>query len=190
MKIILAQGNPGLDYEKTRHNIGFMVVDNLATQKKAVWVKKPKFQAMVTQIEFGSEKALLVKPDTFYNETGTSARKLVDFYKLDAAKDMLVVHDDLALPFGTIRVRGQGRDAGNNGIKSLNANIDHHYTRIRIGILNEFREKMGDTNFVVSNFRNDEARKLKQAVIPTAIELIEKFCSGKLEHTSYDTLIK
>lgn len=185
MKLILAQGNIGPEYTQTRHNIGFMVVDTLADKLEAKWVNKPKFHTIMAQVDIGGERVILAKPTTFYNETGTAARKISDFYKIDPTKDLLVVHDDLALPFGTIRVRGEGSDAGNNGIKSINAHMEAKYHRIRIGILNEFREKMGDTDFVVSNFRNAESRQLKKAIIPHSIELIEQFCAGKIEHTSH-----
>ncbi|MFZ2125605.1 MAG: aminoacyl-tRNA hydrolase [Candidatus Saccharimonadales bacterium] len=185
MKLIFAQGNPEPDYTKTRHNIGFEVVNTLAEKLDAGWTKKPKFDAIIAEVRIGNDKVLLAKPMTYYNETGKAARKLVDFYKLDPTKDLLVVHDDLALPFGSIRVRGQGSDAGNNGIKSLNSHLGHHYTRIRVGILNEFRDKMGDTNFVVSNFRNAETRQLKKSIIPQTIEIINEFCTGATKHTSY-----
>jgi len=185
MKIILAQGNPGTDYTQTRHNIGFSVIDSLALKYEAEWINKPKFQAYLTQINIDGEKVLLVKPNTFYNETGASARKLIDFYKLAPATDLLVIHDDLALPFSTIRVRNQGSDAGNNGIKSINSHLDENYTRIRIGIDNEFREKAGDTDFVLANFRNGESRQIKKSIIPQSIELIEQFCSNNLKITSH-----
>jgi len=185
MKLIFAQGNPGSEYAATRHNVGFITVDTMAAKYEADWTNKPKFSALIATVNIGSEKALLIKPSTFYNETGASARRLVDFYKINPATDMLVVHDDLALPFGTIRVRGQGSDAGNNGIKSLNTHVGPNYTRIRVGILNEFRDKMGDTDFVISNFRNAESRQLKKSIVPQTIELIEQFCAGDLKHTSH-----
>jgi PTH1 family peptidyl-tRNA hydrolase len=185
MKIILAQGNPGPEYAQTRHNIGFMAIDTLAANLEANWTNKPKFQAFFAQSNIGSEKILLIKPTTFYNETGVSARKICDFYKVNPATDLLVVHDDLALPFGTIRVRGQGSDAGNNGIKSINTHVGMDYTRIRVGILNEFRDAMGDTDFVISNFRNAESRQLKKSIIPQTIEIIKQFCDNNHKHTSY-----
>jgi PTH1 family peptidyl-tRNA hydrolase len=188
MKIIFAQGNPGTEYTQTRHNVGFITIDTLATKLEAQWANKPKFRAAIAQTTINGEKALLVKPNTFYNETGISARSIIDFYKLDPATDLIVIHDDLALPFGNIRVRGQGSDAGNNGIKSLNAHLGKDYTRIRIGVLNEFRDVMGDTDFVVSNFRNTEARQLKKNIIPQVIEIIEQFCNNTHKHTSYNTL--
>lgn len=185
MKIIFAQGNPEPDYDGTRHNIGFAIVNNLATKFEATWTNKPKFHALMTQVNIEGEKVLLIKPTTFYNEAGVSIRKIIDFYKLNPATDVLVVHDDLALPFGTIRVRKQGSDAGNNGIKSINAHIEPNYTRIRIGICNEFHEQMGDTDFVISNFRNAESRQLKKTIIPQIIKLVEQFCGDSLKITSH-----
>ena len=185
MKLIFAQGNPEPDYALSRHNVGFLALNTLADSLETKWVNKPKFQALMANTTIGSVKVLLVKPTTFYNETGVSARKLIDFYKLDPAKDLLVIHDDLALPFGTIRVRAEGSDAGNNGIKSLNTHLEHNYTRIRIGIHNEFRDSMDDADFVIAKFRNAETRQLKKSITPKTIELIEQFCDDNLEHISY-----
>ncbi|MEP6710637.1 MAG: aminoacyl-tRNA hydrolase, partial [Candidatus Saccharibacteria bacterium] len=134
MKLIFAQGNPGDQYNTTRHNVGFAILDALAKKFEASFTSKPKFFADIAELNIEGEKILLVKPATFYNETGKSARALVDFYKLAPATDVLVVHDDLALPFGTLRTREKGSDAGNNGIKSLNAHLGPDYARLRIGI--------------------------------------------------------
>jgi PTH1 family peptidyl-tRNA hydrolase len=185
MKIIFAQGNPGQEYENTRHNIGFIAIDAIAKKYESNWTNKPKFNAHLATVTMAGEKVILIKPMTYYNETGLSARSIADFYKISPGADLIVIHDDLALPFGTIRVRGKGSDAGNNGIKSLNAHIGADYTRIRVGIWNEFRDKMGDTDFVVSNFRNAETRQLKKNVIPQIIEIAEQFCAGETKHTSY-----
>lgn len=185
MKIILAQGNPGLQYSQTRHNIGFIAIDALAKKLEVEWSNKPKFDALFAQTTISGEKVILVKPTTFYNETGTSARKISDFYKIKPATDLLVIHDDLALPFSTIRVRASGSDAGNNGIKSINSHLGPDYTRIRVGILNEFRDVMGDSDFVIANFRNAETRQLKKSIVPQIIEIIEDFCDNKHKHTSY-----
>ncbi len=185
MKLIFAQGNPGLEYAGTRHNVGFITIDALATKLEATWINKPKFHALISQTTIAGEKVIFVKPTTFYNETGVSARAITDFYKINPKSDVIVVHDDLALPFGTIRVRANGSDAGNNGIKSLNTHLGPNYTRIRVGILNEFRDVMGDTDFVVSNFRNAETRQLKKSIIPQIIEIIEQFCDNNHKHTSY-----
>lgn len=185
MKLIFAQGNPGTNYSTTRHNIGFMTLDALAEARGTAFASKQKFHADVAELVIAGEKVLLVKPTTFYNETGQSARSLVDFYKLDTADDVLVIHDDLALPLGTIRTREKGSDAGNNGIKSLNAHLGPDYSRIRIGIKNELHSRVPDVDFVLGHFSKDEADMLVATIIPKAIELIEHFCAGELETTSH-----
>lgn len=183
MKIIFAQGNPGQQYERTRHNTGFMVLDAFADSSDTPWKVNDKFKAQIAEMTLNGEKGLLVKPLSYYNETGAVARRILDFYKL-AAEDFLVIHDDLSLPFGTIRRREKGSDAGNNGIKSLNAHIGETYRRLRVGIWNEKRDLMDDADFVLSGFSETEAKKLKTDIIPHAIEAIESFISGSFESTS------
>ena len=185
MKIIFAQGNPGSQYATTRHNIGFLILDALAKHHRADFIKKPKFHSDIAEISLAGEKVLLVKPATFYNETGQAARLLTDFYKLNPSTDLLVIHDDLALPLGTIRIRDKGSDAGNNGIKSLNSHLGAQYGRVRIGIYNELRDRMHDADFVLSNFTKSEADLLSSTITPKVIELIEQFCVGNLEATSH-----
>ena len=185
MKVIFAQGNPGTQYKNTRHNVGFLVVDTIAEQHRADFIKKPKFHAEIAEVTVAGEKTLLVKPSTFYNETGQAARLITDFYKLSAKDDFLVIHDDLALPLGTIRVREKGSDAGNNGIKSLNAHLGANYSRIRVGIYNDLRDRIHDADFVLSSFTKVEADTLALTIIPKTIELIESFCAGDLDTTSH-----
>ncbi|HUC96667.1 MAG TPA: aminoacyl-tRNA hydrolase [Candidatus Saccharimonadales bacterium] len=188
MKLIFAQGNPEPQYSGIRHNAGFMVLNSIADEHEAKWSEKPKFHAVIAEIDIDGEKILLVKPNTFYNETGPSLRKLVDYYKIDTENDLLVIHDDLALPFGTIRIRKQGNDAGNNGIKSINAHIDGNYTRIKIGIYNDLRDKMDDADFVLAKFSSEESSQLEKTIIPHASKLVIQFCDNSLEHTSYKNL--
>lgn len=184
MKIIIAQGNPGPDYKTTRHNIGFLIVDSFAEKHETSFKNKPKFHAEIAELTVDGEKVLLVKPVTFYNETGRSVRALVDFYKADTANDLLVIHDDLALPFGTIRTRQQGSDAGNNGIKSINAAVGENYHRIRIGILNDLRDRMPDADFVLSHFTSEEQTTLPDIKLKVN-GLINNFALGKLEATTH-----
>jgi len=188
MKLIFAQGNPGGQYSATRHNVGFQVVDTLAAKQGSAFKSKPRFSADIAEITDGEDKTLLVKPTTFYNETGTSARALVDFYKLNPATDLLVIHDDLALPFGTLRTREKGSDAGNNGIKSLNAHIGHEYARLRIGIYNDLRDRMDDADFVLSRFSGSERDALTSHVIPKTFEIIDDFITGTHQITSHSLL--
>lgn len=184
MKIIFAQGNPGTDYEKTRHNVGFLALDYYADKNNVQFQPKSKFHADIAELTVNGDKVLLVKPTTYYNETGKSARALADFYKVETT-DILVIHDELALPFGTLRTREKGSDAGNNGIKSLNAHLGENYGRIRVGTANELAEKQGSYDFVLSKFTADESKKLSTDIFPKISDLIDDFVAGNHANTSH-----
>lgn len=182
MKIVFAQGNPGPQYQNTRHNVGFMALDAFAAKQKVTFTSKPKFHADIAQFHHKSEKILLVKPTTFYNETGVAAWQLIDFYKLDPASDFLAIHDELALPFGVVRTRLSGNDAGNNGVKSLNTLLSHDYARIRIGIATPLRAQADAANFVLGNFTQDEKNTLTD-IFKHVDYFIEQFLDGNLQPT-------
>jgi len=184
MKIIFAQGNPDIKYKNTRHNTGFLILDALGEKYDAEWRAIDKYKGLISNVVIDGEKVILVKPLSYYNDTGMVARLLIDYYKLTPSDDFLVVHDDLALPLGTIRVRESGSDAGNNGIKSLNQHLGAEYQRIRVGIWTEDRDKMDDVNFVLGTFPKTEFDTLKKDIIPKSIELIEAFIQEKLEVSS------
>ena len=184
MKIIFAQGNPDTKYARTRHNTGFMVIDALGDKYDALWRDVDKYKARTAEIIINHEKVLLIKPLSYYNDTGLVARHFIDYYKLDPATDFLVVHDDLSLPFGTIRIRQSGSDAGNNGIKSLNSHIGEKYFRIRIGIWTEDRDLMDDVNFVLGKFPKGEQHKIDKHIIPHIDTLIDQYVGGTLEISS------
>ena len=184
MKLIFALGNPGLEYAQTRHNVGFMVLSAFASQQSGVqFVEKAKFKAYLAELSIDGEKVLLAKPTTFYNLAGESMRAICDFHKI-AAKDVLVVHDELALPFGTIRVREGGSDAGNNGIKSINQHGGSETTRLRIGISSEQRVVMGDTDFVLSRFNFKETQLLTKEILPRAFDIVRDFIAENHQITS------
>lgn len=185
MKIIFAQGNPDTKYVHTRHNTGFLILDALGEKYDAVWRDIDKYKGRISTVVINDEKVLLVKPLSYYNDTGLVARTLIDYYKLDPAKDFLVVHDDLALPLGTVRVRENGSDAGNNGVKSLNTHLGPNYVRIRVGIWTEDRDKMDDVNFVLGTFPKAEYETLEKEIIPKVIELLKKFITDTLEVSSH-----
>ena len=133
MKIIIGQGNPGSEYSATRHNTGWMALDMIAQSHDLTFATKPKWNALIAEWNSDDGKILLVKPTTYYNETGSCVRSIRDFYQL-TTEDILVIHDDISIPSGAIRVRASGSDAGNNGIRSLNAHIGQNYWRMRYGI--------------------------------------------------------
>lgn len=183
MKVILALGNPGEKYVHTRHNAGFLVIDHLAAGQSAHFSNKPKFFADIAELNMSGEKILLVKPTTYYNEVGISARAILDFYK-STLDDLLIIHDDTALDFGKIRVRKGGRDAGSNGLKSLHAHIGSDFWHIRIGTDNLLRRQIGDVDFVLSKFNADEQKILRDWTIPESIKLISTFLDDTIEPLS------
>ncbi len=184
MKLILAQGNPGADYRDTRHNIVFQLIDAYADTKGVSFIDKPKFHAAIAELSTTKEKIILVKPLTFYNETGLSARTLADFYKLDPAEDVLVIHDDIALPFGMLRTREKGSDAGNNGIKSLNAHLGDNYKRIRVGIHSELADRMDTSAFVLGTLSAEERTAVATQLKPEVVRIIDTFINGSFQSTS------
>lgn len=183
MKLVLGLGNPGKTYERTRHNAGFLALDALAGQSGIGFSDKPKFMAHVAEYVVDGEKVLLAKPQTFYNDAGRSYRSIIDFYKV-APEDTLVIHDELALPFATVRVRDGGSDAGNNGIKSVNAHGGERSGRIRIGTGNDQRARLGDVDFVLSAFTTDEMDLLSRSVMPEVTRLVDDFVRGNHAPTS------
>ncbi|HBO64609.1 TPA: aminoacyl-tRNA hydrolase [Candidatus Saccharibacteria bacterium] len=185
MKLLLAQGNPGANYARTRHNAGWIIIDTLAETFGATWKSSGKFNALLAEVNLHGQKVILAKPLTFYNETGQVARSLADFYSLDPSNDLLVLHDELALPFGAVRVRQKGSDAGNNGIKSLNSHLGQEYWRIRIGIWSELRNRMDDSSFVLSRFTTDELASLQHLAQNPIAQLVEDFLNGEMAHSSY-----
>jgi len=161
MKLIIGLGNPGKEYSKTRHNVGFMVIDALAKVLGADFKFQKKFNAEIAQIKIENEETVLVKPQTFMNLSGASVRAVMDFYKL-SPKDIVVIHDDKDIMFGIVKYQTDCSAAGHNGIKSLIEHLNtQDFSRIRVGVAWEDKEKMGDTaNFVLMNFAKTEMEAL------------------------------
>ena len=133
MKVVIGLGNPGKKYEKTRHNIGFIAVDNLR-KKMNISDEREKFRALVSEKNIDGEKVIFLKPQTFMNLSGNSVIEIVNFYKLDPKKDIIVIYDDMDLSFGDIRIREKGSSGGHNGIKSIISHIGEEFIRIKCGI--------------------------------------------------------
>ena len=165
MKLIVGLGNPGAKYSGTRHNIGFEVIDYLASAP-AVGPFKSSFQALVAETSEGGEKILLVKPETFMNLSGRAVRAIVDFYKLTTA-DVLVVCDDFNLPLGKLRIRATGSAGGQNGLKSIQETLGTDaYLRMRIGVGQPGPNEAVD--FVLSRFKPGERATVDEAIAAAA----------------------
>jgi PTH1 family peptidyl-tRNA hydrolase len=172
IKLIVGLGNVGKDYDGTRHNVGFAVVDEFRKKNKfPAWQEKSKFKAFISEDFLDGKKVILAKPTTLMNASGDSVRALKDFYKLDN-KDIVVVHDELDLPFETVKQKMGGGSAGNNGLKSLISQIGEDFSRIRIGIKNELLERMDAADFVLSKFSKEELPKLKN-IVSDACKLLD-----------------
>jgi len=134
MKLVVGLGNPGKEYENTRHNVGFWLVDFLAESQKTDWKNEKSRQAATAKIKIGGQDVLLTKPQTFMNESGRAVLALVQFYKIDP-KDVLIVQDDMDLPEKTFKFYLGGRAAGHHGIESIQETLpDLEFMRLRIGI--------------------------------------------------------
>ena len=131
MKLIIGLGNPEPRYDGTRHNAGFWLLDQYARHRKLVFQPKTKFKASVAEFDAAGDKVIMAKPTTYYNLSGEAVRALADFYKVPVG-DILVVHDEIALPCGTIRTRRGGSDAGNNGVSSVTEHLGDGTARLRI----------------------------------------------------------
>ena len=154
MKMVVGLGNPGREYEKTKHNIGFMVIDAMAA-KEAHTPWREDFKALITTITIDGEKVLLVKPQTFMNASGESVGPLMRYYKIDAS-DVYCVYDDMDLPVGKIRIRSNGSAGGHNGIKSIIAETGtQEFDRIKIGI-GRPQKGMTVVNHVLGKFSEDD----------------------------------
>lgn len=162
MKLIVGLGNPGKQYAKTRHNIGFMVIDYLAEQL-GINVDKIKFKSIIGEGHVGSEKVVLAKPQTYMNLSGEAVLDMVQWYKIKP-EDILVIYDDMDLPTGKLRLRMQGSAGGHNGMKSIIYLIQtDKFPRLRVGI-GKPDNNMETANFVLGRFADKEAELVSQSV--------------------------
>ncbi|HLD71051.1 MAG TPA: aminoacyl-tRNA hydrolase [Candidatus Peribacteraceae bacterium] len=162
--VIIGLGNPGKTYERTRHNLGFQAVEALAVEfGEAEWEEKQKFTSIVCEGRIVTAPLLLVKPLTFMNRSGEAIKKIVDFFKLDPAKQILVLCDDIDLPLGEVRVRMNGGPGTHNGLKSIVDIFGEDFPRIRIG-LGEHPKGEELSNWVLSVPPKDQQKILKTAL--------------------------
>ena len=158
MKVVIGLGNPGKKYEKTRHNIGFIAVDNLR-KKFNISDEREKFQALVSEKNIDREKVIFFKPQTFMNLSGNAVIEIINFYKLDPKKDIIVIYDDMDLSFGDIRIREKGSSGGHNGIKSIISHIGEEFIRIKCGIGAKERDAV---EHVLGEFNQTEQKDLDE----------------------------
>ena len=170
MKLIVGLGNPGNQYNFTRHNVGFLALDYYFKVRGYKWNENPKFGAIYAKVD----DILFVKPQEYYNETGKVVAEYMRYYKI-LPSDILVICDNFDLEFGKVRYRATGAAGGNNGLKSIDAALKTaDYPRIRVGTGNdELRKKMGDIDFVLSKFTPEEKAKLPEVLAEVAEKIDE-----------------
>ena len=165
--MIVGLGNPGKEYETTRHNMGFMVLDILA-EKHNTEIKKLKAKALLGECRIGGRKVLLVKPQTFMNLSGQSVTELMNFYKIPA-ENVLVVFDDVTLDAGKIRIRRSGSDGGHNGIKNIiQLSGSNAFPRIKVGVGKKPHADYDMKDWVLSSPKGEDAENIKSALIKAA----------------------
>lgn len=182
MKLIIGLGNPDQQYQGTRHNLGFWYVSGFAEQHGLQWQEKTKFRAYIAEGGIDGEKFILAKPTTYYNLVGESAQTICQFYKIPP-ENVLVIHDELALPLGTIRTREGGSDGGNNGMKSIITHLGQGVKRIRVGIDSPRRQPVSDAHFVLSKLSSVDAKQLSE-LSPKVYGIIRQFIAGNFEITT------
>lgn len=189
MKLLVGLGNPGQQYEKTRHNVGFMVLEqffkDFEPERETVWEDNKKFKADIAEITWqsrsassgqaphGSEKVILVKPKTYMNNSGMAVQLVASYYKVEP-KDIWIVHDDVDLPLGTLRIRLGGGSAGHRGIESLlSVYPDGKFWRFRCGIgrPEESASVKGVDGFVLGEFNHEEHGRLRELLRHTSLAL-------------------
>lgn len=167
MKLIVGLGNPGIEYQFTPHNIGFLAVDRLAEQC-GVMIENRHCKALTARSRIGKEEILLAKPETYMNLSGMSVLELVRKYEVEPEKDLIVIYDELDLPLGMIRVRPRGSSAGHNGMQSIiNALQTEEIARIRIGVAPDDPRK-GGAKYILAPFRKSQLTAVDEALDVTA----------------------
>ena len=171
MKLIVGLGNPGIEYQFTPHNLGFLAIDRMANDC-GVEVRNRQCHALTARADVGGEQVLLAKPETFMNLSGMAVHELVAKHEIRPESDLIVIYDELDLPMGTIRIRQRGSSAGHNGMKSIIGALGtQEFLRIRLGIAPD-RKIADGVKFVLTPFRKSQLKKVAE-VLDHAAEAVK-----------------
>ena len=181
--LVVGLGNVGERYSNTRHNVGFMALDAFhVAQNAPEWREKAKFKALVSEFDVDGNKVILAKPTTMMNMSGDAVQQLMQFYRIPE-ENLLVVYDELDLPFGTLRSRRGGGIAGHNGAASVALHAHDAFARIRIGIDGDLKQHMSGADFVLANFSKEEQEKIPELTAITTAWINEFVAANFKEHT-------
>ena len=159
--LLVGLGNPGKEYDLTRHNVGFLCIDEFVskTDEMEDWMEKKNLKCLLSSGQVGDTRVIAIKPTTFMNLSGEAVQAVMSFYKINPAYTA-VIHDELAIDFGQIRLRVGGSSAGHNGVKSVTGAIGEDYGRIRVGVGPKQPAKMSSEDFVLQKFSAEEQTQL------------------------------
>lgn len=175
MKLIVGLGNPGSEYEATRHNVGFMAVDRLAEKYNVSFKIDKALKGMIASFNLNGERVVLLKPITFMNLSGESVKPVMNYYKIDIS-DVIIINDDLDMPVGKVRYRASGSAGGHNGLKSIIANLKTEgFQRIKIGI--DRSKVIPVVDYVLGRFSNEDKSNLEVSFNKVILGL-EAFIKG------------
>jgi PTH1 family peptidyl-tRNA hydrolase len=187
--LVVGLGNIGKEYDNTRHNIGFTAVDRfVADSDFPAWVDKRDLKCHLTSTQLGDSKVIAIKPTTLMNLSGEAVQAVVHFYKINPDY-IVVVHDELDIPFGQIRTRVGGSAAGHNGIKSITNVVGEQYGRVRIGIGPKVHEQQDSADFVLARFSAEQEAQMKNLTREASAILSEYCYSGQLPHETRSFIV-
>ncbi len=179
MKLIVGLGNPGTEYSRTRHNIGFDIIDKFS-EEYGFSQFKDKFQGLISEKTIDGEKVLLLKPQTYMNLSGNSIIQVANFYKIDVKNDLIVVYDDMDLELGRLRVKQNGSSGGHNGIKSIISCVGERFLRVKCGI-GKAQDKSENINFVLGRFKKEEEKTVEEMKDKVILLLTDIVKNKKIE---------
>ncbi|RXI28635.1 aminoacyl-tRNA hydrolase [Aliarcobacter trophiarum] len=184
MYLIVGLGNIGEKYQNTRHNIGFLVVDFMTKNLNITSITNSNFQSTLLKAGYN----LFSKPTTYMNNSGVAVRAIMDYYKVDL-ENIIIIHDDIDLPFGTVKFKIGGGHGGHNGLRSLDSHISKDYIRVRIGI-GKPQDKDDVANYVLSDFSKIEFEELNKTIIPHVVKAIDALKESDIDEVKAKFTLK
>jgi PTH1 family peptidyl-tRNA hydrolase len=188
--LLIGLGNPGKEYSQTRHNVGFMCLDDFVskTDEMEDWIAKKDMKCLISTGKVGDTRVIAIKPTTFMNLSGEAVQAVSNFYKIHL-DNMTVIHDELDIDFGQIRLRVGGSSAGHNGVKSISNIIGEDYGRIRIGVGPKKPEKIKSEDFVLQKFSEDEQTQIPNLIKEVNAIISEYVYGGQLPHETRNFIV-
>lgn len=188
--LLVGLGNPGQEYELTRHNIGFLCIDEFVrtTGEMEDWVEKKNLKCLISSGRVGDARVIAIKPTTFMNLSGEAVQAVTNFYKINP-EYIAVIHDELDIDFGQIRLRVGGSDAGHKGVKSVTQHVGEGYGRIRVGVGPKQPSEISSDDFVLQKFSPDEQAQLPNLTRETNAILSEYLYGAELPHDTRNFMV-